>query len=84
VDKTTIGSGLISLLFGVFFLVERNSFARDYARWQRRLWSRWERWLGINLGGHLGREETQKRYIVATGMLSVALGIIVIVVGIVP
>jgi hypothetical protein len=40
--------------------------------------------LGINLGDHLGREETQKRHIVAMGVFLIVLGIVLIVVGIVP
>jgi hypothetical protein len=76
VDKTIIGYGLITLLFGVFFLVERNSFARDGAREQRRL----QRWLGINLGGQ--REVEQKRAIVVTGVVCTVLGVVVILIGI--
>jgi vacuolar-type H+-ATPase subunit I/STV1 len=76
VDKTTIGYGLIVLLFGVFFLVERNSFARDGARQQRRL----QRWLGINLGGQ--REVEQKRGIVAVGVVCIIVGVVVILIGI--
>jgi hypothetical protein len=83
VDRTAIGYGLITLLFGVFIFVERNSFARDNARWQRWLWSRWQRWLGINLAGHFGREERQKRYIVAMGVVLMVLGVGMILIGII-
>ena len=72
----TIGYGLIVLLFGVFFLVERNSFARHGARQQRRL----QRWLGINLGGQ--REVEQKRGIVAVGVVGIVVGVVVILIGI--
>ena len=75
-DKTTIGYGLIALLFGVFFLVERNSFAGDGARQQRRL----QRWLGINLGGQ--REVEQKLGLVAVGAVCIFLGVVMILIGI--
>ncbi len=75
-DKTTIGYGLIVLLFGLFFLVERNSVAGDGARQQRRL----QRWLGINLGGQ--REVEQKRGIVAVGVVGIVVGVIMILIGI--
>jgi hypothetical protein len=76
VDKTTIGYGLIVLLFGVFFLAERNSFAREGARQQMRL----QRWLGINLGGQ--REVEQKRGIVAVGVVGIVVGVVMILIGI--
>jgi len=76
VNKTTIGYGLIVILFGIFFLVERNSFARDGARQQRRL----QRWLGINLGGQ--REVEQKVGIVALGVFCIVVGVVMILIGI--
>jgi hypothetical protein len=38
--------------------------------------------LGINLGGHLGREEIQKRHIVAWGVVWMVVGVVVILIGI--
>ena len=74
-DKTTIGYGLIALLFGIFFLLERNSFAGEGARQQRRL----QRWLGINLGGQ--REVEQKLGLVAVGVVCIVLGVVAILIG---
>ena len=67
---------MIVILFGIFFLVERNSFARDGARQQRRL----QRWLGINLGGQ--REVEQKVGIVALGVFCIVVGVVMILIGI--
>lgn len=68
---------MISLLFGVFLLVERHGFARDFARSQRR----WQGWLGVNLGGQ--REEEQKVFLVVMGVVLIVVGIVLILVGVV-
>ncbi len=72
-DKTTIGNGLISLLFGIFLLIDRNGFARDVVRWNKRL--------GLYLGET--DEKVGKLTLVSMGVILIVLGIVLVFVGIV-
>ena len=71
----TLGYGLMALLFGIYLIVDRDSWTRSSASGQRR----WKRWFGIDSPGQ--HEEEQKPYIVMMGVICMILGMAMIVIG---
>ena len=74
----TLGFGLISLVFGIYLLVDRDELARYFARSQETM----QRLLRIDLGAGEPREEqrAQKRGVVVLGAACMVLGIVMFVI----
>ena len=74
----TLGFGLISLLFGIYILVDRDELARYFARSQETM----QRLLRIDLGAGEPREEqrAQKCGVVVLGAACMVLGIVMFVI----
>ena len=74
----TLGFGLISLVFGIYLLVDRDELARYFARSQATM----QRLLRIDLGAGEPREEqrAQKRGVVVLGAACMVLGIVMFVI----
>ena len=66
----TLGYGLMAFLFGIYLIVDRDSWARSHARYARWL----NRQLGINSHEHGEREEEQVPAIVMLGVILTVVG----------
>ena len=74
----TLGFGLISLVFGIYLLVDRDELARYFARSQATM----QRLLRIDLGVGEPRQEemSQERGVVVLGVACIVLGIVMFVI----